>query len=112
VVTAAKGEEFLVSSSFGDAAVVEDQYLVGVSNRVHAIADDQRCTSTGAKPFFDLGFGLRIECGSCTVKHQYSRVPGEASCDLDSLSLPAAEITAVFLKGRIEPPGPLEYFAA
>ena len=79
-VAAVLGEELLVRAALDDAAVLEDEDLVGADDRRKAVRDDQRravARDLGELALDDL-LGARVERASGLVEDKDRRVPSAA----------------------------------
>src|SRR5262249_50840094 len=90
------GEELLVRAAFDDAAVLEDEDLVGVDDRRKPVRDDERravACDLGELGLDDL-LGARVERAGRLVEDEDGRVLEQRARDRDALLLAAGELEA------------------
>ena len=101
--TRVRREQLGLRSVRDDAAVVEDDDLVGERDRREPVRDDDRRPAAHrlgeAGP--DLGLGRRVDRGGRVVEDQDAGVDDERPCDREPLSLTARERDAALADHRV-----------
>ena len=97
-VHAAARESCGVRALLHQAALVEDEHLVGVFDRRQPVRDDER-RAIGhqvVQRVLDQPLGFGVERGGRLVEDQDRRVAQERACDGQALALAAGQQRAVF----------------
>src|SRR5206468_9574299 len=95
-IAAAGDDELVVRSDLDDAAVIEDDDLVGVAHGREAVRDRDRRASFGepVERVLHEALRLRVERARRLVEHEYRWVAQHRSRDCDALLLSAREAVA------------------
>src|SRR6266852_2105253 len=100
----AKREQFVMRSAFRDAAVDQNNDLVGVPDRRGTVRDQNRGTAfhDSAQAAEDALLGLRVHGGKRIVEDQNSRIADDGACNRSPLLLSAGESDAALTDhGRV-----------
>ena len=91
LVHGVRREQLGLGSVRDDAAVVEDDDLVGERDRREAVRDDDRRPAAHrfGEPGADPGLGRRVDRGGRVVQDQDAGVDDERACDREPLPLTA-----------------------
>ena len=83
VVEAPGGEEGVVRAAFDDPAVIDDQELVGLTDRAQAVGDDKGGTAVheAQQPLLDLLLGARVHAAGGLVEDEDARVGQDGAGD-------------------------------
>src|SRR5436190_1652402 len=103
-VPAAEREQFFVSAALDDDSTLENQDLVGASNRAQAMRDD-KCRAAvhqGAETFLDQSLTFGIQARSRLVENQNPRIRKNRTCNGDTLTLPARQLHAAFTDNCVQ----------
>ena len=100
-------EQLFVGAGGTQAALIDDDDPIGVTDDAQAVRDDDN----GAPPgnIFQIAaddlFTLRVESTGCFVKNQYGRIGQQGAGDRQTLFLSAGKVSGVFFQHGIVAPG-------
>ena len=103
-VDAAGRDQVVVRAALGDAALVEHENLVRVTDRRDAVRDDEARARLADAPQLlkDRLFGRGIDGRKRVVEHENARIDRERARDRDALLLAARERDAALADDRVE----------
>src|SRR5258708_4755994 len=106
-VAGARRQQFLVPAKPDRCAVVEDEDLVGVADGRDPLGDHhhRRLAGVGAQRRPQPGVGGDVEGGERVVEEVDVGPADEGPGDGQALALPAADVGAALLDGRVQPAG-------
>ncbi len=104
-IGAACCQQLVVGAAFHDAALVEDDDLVAVTDRRQAVGDDQAGAAAPAEVGVDLCFGHGVERARRLVEHDQARVRGQGARQLEALALAAGQVATAFAHDGLEAAG-------
>src|SRR5207237_9973706 len=102
-VAAARQDQILVPPGLDDAAVIENDYLVGVADRREAVRDRDRRAALGqpVERLLHQPLGLGVERARRFVEDEDRRVAQDRAGDRDALLLTAGETVAALADDRV-----------